>query len=314
MTSPAERLEPLVHIGYHKTGTTWLQRRIFADRTLGYTRVWPPDVIEDALVAVNPFAFRPDHVLEAFDPFVKETAQEQTTLVVSHERLSGQPLQGGVDAHEIADRLIATFPAARILIGIRDQRDMLISVYKQITTRGLNRDTFQDFLEHRVIQGRSSPVLDFLEFHHLIAYYQSAFGADRVLVLPYESMKDPVSFVGRIAAFVGAPVPTEVSRERDNTALRSSAIVVLRYLNIATRMLGAERWLTGPRARGKFVNARLKTIQRVGRLAPTARSKRIDARWRAAMDDLLTDRFAATNARTAELTGIDLAAYGYVTG
>ena len=299
---------PLIHIGYHKTGTTWLQRQVFNDATLGFSEVWPPDVVEHAFITVNPFSFDAGAARAVMTPF----AAEGTRLVVSHERMSGQPLQGGMDSRAIADRLHESFGDASVLIVIRDQREMLISVYKQITTKGLNRDSFERFLEHRVEIGRSSPVIEFLEYHYLIAYYQSLFGADRVLVLPYEGLKDPIDFVARITKFVGLPQPSDVTRTRENVGLPTASIAVLRYLNIAARVIGADRLLVGPSARPKMVNARLELVQRLGRLAPKHTSQRIERRWYDQADALLGDRLAASNVTTARITGLDLRALGYV--
>ena len=300
--------QPLIHIGYHKTGTTWLQRQVFNDNNLGFSEVWPPDVLERTFIGVNPFTFDANAARATVAPF----ASAGTKLVVSHERLSGAPLGGGSDSRAIADRLHETFPNGSVLIVVRDQRDMLISVYKQITTKGLNRDSFDRFLEHRVEIGRSSPVLEFLEYDHLIAYYQSTFGADRVLVLAYEQLSDSIEFVGRIAKFVGLPQPSDVTRTRENVGLPTASIAVLRYLNIAARIVGVDRMLVGPSARPRMVNARLKFVQRVGRLAPKSTSKNIETKWHDKAAALLGDRLAASNARTAELTGLDLGALGYV--
>ena len=60
--------------------------------------------------------------------------------VVSHERLSGDIETGGVDSQPIADRLAETFRNAKVLIVIREQRDMLLSIHKTELTFGTYRD------------------------------------------------------------------------------------------------------------------------------------------------------------------------------
>jgi hypothetical protein len=277
-------------------------------------QAWPPDVVESPFIRVNPFAFDPAQARAALCTFMEEAVAKQSRFVVSHERLSGAPMQGGVDAREIADRLYATFPDGRVLIVVRRQPEMLASVYKQITTRGLNRDSYDHFLANRVMTGRYSPVLGFLEYHHLIGYYRERFGADRVLVLAYEMLlADPTDFVGRIAEFAGMDRPAHVPTTKENVGLPTAAIAALRYLNIAARLVGVDRWLVGPRAKPKIVNARLKLVRRIGRFAPAATSRRIEETWSAKTEAFLADRLAASNRLTAEMSGIDLAALGYVT-
>jgi hypothetical protein len=45
----------LIHIGYHKTGSTWLQTRLFVTAPLA--RPWSGREVVDDFVLVNAFAF-----------------------------------------------------------------------------------------------------------------------------------------------------------------------------------------------------------------------------------------------------------------
>lgn len=304
---------PLIHIGYHKTGTTWLQRQVFSEASFGFHQVWPPAVVEAAFVNVNPFAYDPADVRQTFSPVASEAEQQGLRFVISHERLSGQPLQGGLDAREIAERMHEAYPEAKVLIVIRRQDSMLLSVYKQITTRGLNRDNFEQFVAHRVIEGRGAPVISFLRYHHLIGHYRKLFGAENVLVLAYEGLSDPRKFMDQISSFANTPAVADIPESKENVGLPTSSIAMLRYLNIAARAVGIDRYLVGPRAKPKMVNARLKVIRRLGGLAPSGSSKRIEERWRSIVGTSLRGAFAESNSRTAELTGLDLGTLGYET-
>ena len=42
---------PLVHIGYHKTGTTWLQQHVFTNSALGFTSPVAITTMMERLVA-----------------------------------------------------------------------------------------------------------------------------------------------------------------------------------------------------------------------------------------------------------------------
>lgn len=312
MNAPIRRSEePLIHIGYHKTGTTWLQRRIFNDPSLGFTEVWPPDAVEHLFVATNPFTFDPGSARRALGSFLTAADERNLVPVISHERLSGQPLQGSIDSRAIADRLSLTFPRARVLIGIRAQDTMLLSLYKQITTHGLDQWRFRDFLTYRLNDPKLPPVLDVLEYHHLIRYYQGCFGADRVLVLPFESLRDPTRFVGRIAEFAGIEVPTDVPRDLENAGMPSAAVALTRVLNILTRMLGLHRSLSGPMAKPKLVSARRRALQILRGPTKGAISSRVERRWLTATSEYLGGRYTHSNRETERLTGLDLGALGY---
>jgi hypothetical protein len=57
----------------------------------------------------------------------------------------------------------------------------------------------------------------------------------------------------------------------------------------------------------------LKIVRRIGRLAPSGTSHRIEERWRTKTESFLAGRLAESNTRTAQMSGLDLAALGYVT-
>ena len=103
-------LEPLIHVGYHKTGTTWLQRRVFTDAKLGFSSVTPPRLVNEAFVDHGPFSFDAASTRELLRSSVEASERDGTTLVISQERLSGDPMQGSLDARSIADRLVESIP------------------------------------------------------------------------------------------------------------------------------------------------------------------------------------------------------------
>ncbi len=305
-------MNTLIHIGYHKTGTTWLQQGIFADEAAGFTRVWPLELIEDTFVLADPFKFDPASARAAVEPFGARAQSNGTTLVVSHERLSGDPLRGGADSRLIAERLAETFPDGRVLIGIREQRSMMLSLYRQVTGVGANTESLEDFLRYRTTRREFPSVLGVLEYHPLIAYYRKLFGEDRVLVLPFELLKDPVDFAGRIAAFTGREPSAKVARGAENVGLSAGTLVVVRVLNIFLRNLGITTRLQGPRRNERLVQGRVRIERYLDRLMPRSVSRRVETQWRAAVDASFGDRFAEANRVTSDLIGIDLGSLGYV--
>src|SRR5215218_14466 len=112
-------MRPLLHIGYHKTGTTFLQRRVFPEP--GFSLVAGAKALRPAFVVGDPFGFDPMLVRETFRPAIEKVRERDLVPVLSAERLSGNPHSGGYDSKQIAERLAATFPEARVLIVIREQ-------------------------------------------------------------------------------------------------------------------------------------------------------------------------------------------------
>jgi hypothetical protein len=123
--------------------------------------------------------------------------------------------------------------------------------------------------------------------------------------------RDPDGFVGRIASTIGMNAPTQVPRERTHASLPSSSLVVLRLLNAVQSALGLSRYFQGRPEKSLLLRGRVKVVGSIGRAAPKAMSSSIDERWKKLARELTGDRFAESNRITSELTGLDLAAYGY---
>ncbi|HEY1145030.1 MAG TPA: sulfotransferase, partial [Allosphingosinicella sp.] len=232
-------------------------------------------------------------------------------LVLSHERLSGYPSSGGHDRRMIADRLRETFPQARILIVIREQRALFRSMYSQHITAG-GTERLERFL-HRPEPGLGrKPWFDpaFYAFDRLIAYYRGLFGADRILALPFELLvRDPQRFVDRLAAFCGhASLPLgPVSRENDRRPLLMQAIQ--RRLNALfyDNELSPGALLHIPRFAKRF--GRLRGL--FDACSPRFIERRLDARLVREIAAYAGDRFRESNGRTSRLIGIELGDYGY---
>ena len=114
---PCKPMRPLLHIGYHKTGSTFLQRRVFPEP--GFSLVARAKALRPTFVEGDPFGFDARVAREAFRLGIERAQQEGLVPVLSAERLSGNPHSGGYDSKQIAERLAATFPEARVLAILR---------------------------------------------------------------------------------------------------------------------------------------------------------------------------------------------------
>ncbi len=128
----------LIHVGLHKTGTTWLQDRVFVNNKLGFDSPWgpmaSPAVAEFMLV--DPLSFDAKATLARLGPDVDASRAKGYIPVLSHEGLSSRPVRGTYYAPTVAGRLHEVFPNARIVIGIREQKGMILSLYRQFVRNG----------------------------------------------------------------------------------------------------------------------------------------------------------------------------------
>src|SRR5690606_25025320 len=175
---------PLIHIGYPRTGTTWLQKMLFASppfaplggkpKALGLRMVYGTKWLRDPL-DFDPEAIRAIH---AATPCGNDKIP-----VISDEGLCGKPIRGGIDSAEIASRIFTCFPEAKILITVREQASHTKSLY-DLWLRAGGRCSLKAFItpgeEYRVPLFRP----DCLRYDRLARHYATQYGAENVLVLP----------------------------------------------------------------------------------------------------------------------------------
>lgn len=298
--------QPLIHIGLHKTGTTWMQRRLFVDEEIGFAMPWPRGREYAAKLLVNapPFSFDAEATRQAFAQGMAECEQRGVVPVISHENLSGRPVEGIYDGKAIADRLHEAFPEGRVLITIREQRSMMKSLYRQYIRQdgdGGPEHFFEqsDYGETFFQRCR----VHHLEYHHIIRYYQQLFSAGQVLVLPHELLRESATdFARRVCEHVGRSLAKEPSMERDNVGMRAGALDAVRRMNrwlparFSPRRDALEQWLI---RRGKFFDWLFK-------------GEKIERRLAAYIQTYAEGRFTQSNEIASTLIGLDLKQYGYM--
>ncbi len=307
----------LLHIGYHKTASRWLRFLFFSDPKTGFGWVdkTAPDHPVRRLVGARPFEFDAEQSRAEFDPLLRRIEDDGLSPVVSFERFSGNPFSGGYDSKEIADRLAAVFPDARVLVVVREQRSMIVSTYKQYVREG-GALPVRKFMLPPTSRSMRVPWFDLrhFEYHHLLGYYRGLFGADAVLALTYEQFRsDPRSFVEQLARFAGRPLSDEQLdalpyEAKTNPGPPATAIAVRRWLN----GLGVRSDLNPapPLASPAFWKLG-KRIDRLS-LAPRQTVASEEEKLRRAVAETVGDRYVESNRRTAELIGVDLGAYGWM--
>jgi hypothetical protein len=297
---------PLIHIGLHKTGTTWMQMRLFVDREIGFDMPWPRGRERAILMFVNapPFSFDAQATRQAFAEGMAECERQGLVPVISHEGLSGRPIEGIYDGHSVAQRLHSVFPEGRVLITIREQRSMMKSLYRQyIRQRGIGGpEHFFERDDYGQIYYQLCRV-HHLEYHHMIDYYQKLFSPAQVLVLPFEMLRNsPTEFSRSICEHAGLTLRKEPSMERDNVGMRGGVLEAMRRLN---------RWLPA-RFGGRRDALEAWLIRRHRLLDRLFNGPKVEHRLNAFVDDYARNRFTESNAITAQLIGHDLKGYGYL--
>ncbi|MEZ4708761.1 MAG: hypothetical protein R3A44_16245 [Caldilineaceae bacterium] len=224
-----------LHIGYPKTATTFLQKKIFPCHPA--IADWNPRKPQyqwlESIIRQHDFAFDASAIRARVEAMAAEEAA--TTIVISREILVGDAYGGGRDSRIIADRLHSVFPDAQIIITLRNQLDMIDSLYRQYVCQG-GGCRFEQFLN------LSSKLiffdLDYLFYARLICYYQALFGADAILVCLYEVFKEsPQTFLDDLWIFMSVKpleVPPSAFKSEVNKGMSCPSLWIARFLNRIT--------------------------------------------------------------------------------
>lgn len=235
---PSNRI--LLHIGYHKTATTWFQSELFSRPELGFKTLSARNLVHRALCIPHPLAGgRNDDVKRMVSEAQDATARGHY-FVISHERLSGYPASGGFDSRMLADRLKSHFPEARIFCLFREQRAMILSAWGQqvVDGGGLSLGRFIDPPEPDL---RRVPLFDpaMYQYSRLLEHYRGLFGADNVMFRPYEAFcAQPGLILGGLADLLqnrifGQSVESiAAGMKTPNTSLSIPLLNVQRFLNL----------------------------------------------------------------------------------
>lgn len=302
----------VIHIGLHKTGTTWLQRRVFADAAMGYvsTENGQSNEATDAFVTCDPLAFDPDQARQRFQPLLDEASSKGLVPVISQERLSSDPSFGGYYFTDVVDRLVRTFCPVKVLLTIREQRGMLLALYRQAVRSGGTYTLTQMIGTGQEPIGWAPTIRpEYLMYDRMIEHLSERVGRENVCVLPLELMRsDPKGYLARLQAFTGAKATTLPKTEAENAGLSP----------LATRMSTVTNRVARPNPLGPEQSWRLKFLRsfywRLDRLMPKAWSNATSDRWKRTIEERVRGLYADSNRRTAELTGFDLQSMGYDLG
>jgi hypothetical protein len=262
----------------------------------------------ERFVLVNPFRFDGAEARAAFEPGLREAEERSLTPVISHEALSGQPNARRYYGREVAERLREAFPEAKVVIGIREQRSMVMSLYRQhIRTGGYY--TIREYIGTGSESAGFEPMcrLDWLEYHLLVEHYQRLFGAENVLVLPLEWLRmGPAGYLRRLLRFAGhTPREAPDGYEISNRGWGGLTLALRRRANLVIRkrpMLG------GPSPAYRLL---IRMCNALDRLTPEALDNRVERPIRRFIERRTRGCFAESNDRLQRVTDLDLGALGY---
>lgn len=197
----------LLHVGFPKTGSTFLRRWFRDHPQLAYSDAaiaGYDDVYEIARQAVAPPAV-----------LYRVTACESFTaphLDTGREHYRPEEWIDPIVGQENACAALASlFPNARVLIVTRGFRAMIFSSFSQYVRVGAS-NPIEEYLRQPVLDGP-------WDYDRVIEMYRKAFGAEQVIVMPYELLsEDAGGFVRTLENLLGLSHVAPAT-DRMNTSL-----------------------------------------------------------------------------------------------
>ncbi|ELR98387.1 hypothetical protein [Gloeocapsa sp. PCC 73106] len=309
----------LIHIGYPKTASSWLQADVFLDKTTGFCVPWEH---QDGLchhasdLFINCDVFSQSAALEFFQPGLISANQNQLIPVLSNEFLSGcffftPPNYSPSLPGEIAERLKSTFKSAKILIMIREQQSMLLSAYRQMLIMG-NSLTIEEFINtgengKDITKHPSVGNLENLKFDQLIAKYYDVFGQDKTLVLPMEYLKKDMNlFFKTLYDFIQIPTQLINNQDSKNVGLTGGRLAILRQLNKTISLTQ-----NNPKMRENLFKINYKVAQVLDPVIPKKINESVETKLKQFIQKTVGNYYQESNQKTSKLIGIDLAKLKY---
>lgn len=213
----------LLHVGYPKTGSKFLQR---------WFEAHPDIAFSDWGIA----GFRDAHALmaAATGPLAPWHATSHEALLTPLTEIDDFGAGDGAialptrEAQSAACAMLAgLFPSAHVLIVTRGHEALIRSFHAELVVGGASLG-LSDFCEALLAQVEAGS--DVFHFDAAIETYASAFGEERLLVLPYELLRDRADgFLGAIEARLGIR-PMDVPAERVRPSPSSPRLAAYRRM------------------------------------------------------------------------------------
>jgi len=244
-------LNKFIHIGYPKSGSTFLQNGFFGkhpevlnlgcgnrtDQTywddLGYISKEINIAMEIDLRYRNSISYKADEVKANFEKYFKQAKDSDVirTVGISNENYSFQ-WNYGIDIEEKAKRLKNIFgDGTKIIVILREQIDLISSLYKEQIRFGYS-GTINDFFNYLWDYQDRSALHEFC-FDKVIDVYANYFGIENIQIIPFESFKENnETFLNNLAATLNVELNFITKIETIyNRQLSDEALEIKRQMN-----------------------------------------------------------------------------------
>lgn len=258
--------------------------------------------------------------MEHGDPYPKEppfdlSHDPDNPLILSREELSS----GAVALY--AKTIKHRFPKAKIIYVVREQRDLVRTLFLWRYTNDFLLCSMPKFIEHLAFNKWGKQILHDEPLDHYLKLYDK----ENILVIPYELLRDDaLQFYSDISEFCGFNKSYIVPAKKLHTTCKTrAALKAYMIFNLTARHLvfTPHRWLRSLDPSGRFTGSRKKLEKKLHRFSRKALGPAIERMFPGSEHLVVTSsdishllpKIAASNDRLQAHCRYDLGSFGYIT-
>lgn len=190
-----------LHLGIHKTASTFLQKDIFSQFKGIMTYVPRDELVEfkKYILYTCDFEFKPSEALKIFTHTVRSRA---SSVIISDEEFYANPYISIMDRKRNFDRIKLVFGSELYcIIFLREQRALIKSLYNQYVKTG-GSAKFRDFIYYQKHPVNFS--LSYLKYDCYIEYISNSIGHEKFQIILFEEFeKNKIDVLKEIMSFIG---------------------------------------------------------------------------------------------------------------
>ncbi|MEZ6093889.1 MAG: sulfotransferase domain-containing protein [Pirellulaceae bacterium] len=309
---PVVRSLPLpnaIHLGFAKAASTFLQSYLSSHpqvqlsfKSNFFAPFFDCNYAYGSEQLANPFRH------DAMKP-VRIESDEHMIMPLLHPRLGVRAITEQ-STDQLLDRIGMTVPESKLLLILRNQKDMLLSTYSQYLLGGGSLDC--DQFAHTLLESDPDGKHYFsMNFSEIIEKIRSRHQGPLMVLLLEDMKRDSQAALNQLCTFLeidSLPYKESFKSRRRGLSIRSQRILL--QLNRFGRL--SPDGLYKPRlAQNRGIYHRMCNVLRVIDHVMISRIKRQPIALRPETIQLIHDRFSADNRTLGEILGRDLTSLGY---
>ncbi len=225
-------MEVYIHLGIHKTASTFLQKNIFPqindaiflDRSLCKE-------LKQYILYTDDFEFDSEKGKEIFNRIISEY-KNYKKVIISDEEFYCNPYMGAIDRKRNLDRILSIFGQdTHFLIFIRNQNNLLLSLYSYYIKTG-GTASLTDFISYKKYPLRVD--VNYFLYDKYLKYIIEKTSLNNLQIILFEEfVENQKQTIDKICTFFNSPL-LEINLQKNkvvNSSLSYNLLNINRFIN-----------------------------------------------------------------------------------